>query len=121
MPRKDNLLKVRISDDLKAEADRLAQEKGETLSVIIREALRQYLDRTPPAPVEAPAVQPPAMAPIPPFPFTSDQLRALQRAGSAVNAERLRKLVDYLETDPEAEARVAEEPEPANGNGHGKP
>lgn len=45
MPRKDALLKVRLTDDLKAEAETLAAAQGESLSVVIRQALRQYLDQ----------------------------------------------------------------------------
>lgn len=43
--RKDSILKLRISDNLKTEAEFVAKKKGESLSVVIREALRQYLDR----------------------------------------------------------------------------
>jgi antitoxin component of RelBE/YafQ-DinJ toxin-antitoxin module len=112
MQRKDAILKLRISDELKDEAEKIAREKGESLAFIIREALRQYLDRNPAKPDEI------TLAAPAPFPFTADQLQALQRSSVAMNAERLRKLVDYLESESEIEleTRVAEEPEPANGN-----
>lgn len=45
MARKDSLIKVRISDDLKAQAEALAEQMGETLSVIVRDALRRYIDQ----------------------------------------------------------------------------
>jgi hypothetical protein len=109
MQRKEAILKLRISEDLKEEAEKIAREKGESLSYIIREALRRYLDQASPAPVE-----PAPVVPVP-FPFTPDQLQALQRSGAAINAARLRRLVDYLETDPDAQ-RVAEDPEPSNGH-----
>lgn len=45
MVRKDSLIKVRISNDLKAQAESLAEQMGETLSVIVRDALRRYIDQ----------------------------------------------------------------------------
>lgn len=45
-PRKDALLKIRLSEALKEEVERLATEKGETLSFVIREAVRRYIDET---------------------------------------------------------------------------
>lgn len=47
MPRKDSILKIRLPESLKLEAERLADEKGETVAFIVREALRQYLDQHP--------------------------------------------------------------------------
>lgn len=44
MPRKDSLIKIRISDDLKIQTEALAEQMGETVSVIVREALRRYID-----------------------------------------------------------------------------
>jgi hypothetical protein len=44
-PRKDAILKVRISEDLKREAEEIATRTGETVAVIVRQALREYLDR----------------------------------------------------------------------------
>lgn len=44
MPRKDEILKIRISEDLKKEASAIADEEGETLAVITRMALRNYID-----------------------------------------------------------------------------
>ena len=45
MPRKDAILKIRISDDLKSEVETIANATGETVAVIVRQALREYLDR----------------------------------------------------------------------------
>lgn len=44
MPTKDEILKIRISKALKKEAKEIADLKGETLAVVVREALRQYLE-----------------------------------------------------------------------------
>ena len=44
MQRKDSVLKIRISGDLKAQVEMLADQMGETVSVIAREALRRYVD-----------------------------------------------------------------------------
>lgn len=43
MPRKDSILKLRITDDLKRDLEQIASERGETISVIVRQALRDYL------------------------------------------------------------------------------
>ena len=40
---KEDLLKVRISEALKDEAKEFAEKKGESLSNVVREALRQYI------------------------------------------------------------------------------
>jgi hypothetical protein len=44
MPRKESILKIRISDDLKDEVEKIADAQGESLSVIVREALRRYIE-----------------------------------------------------------------------------
>lgn len=44
MPRKDSILKLRITDDLKRDLDQIASERGESISVIVRQSLRDYLE-----------------------------------------------------------------------------
>lgn len=44
MPRKDGILKIRLSDDLKGEVERVADAQGETVAVIVRQALREFID-----------------------------------------------------------------------------
>lgn len=44
-PRKEAILKVRITDDLKGEVERIADATGETVAVIVRQALRDFVDR----------------------------------------------------------------------------
>lgn len=44
MPRKDSILKLRIPGDLKREAEEIAADRGESLAVLVRESLREYLD-----------------------------------------------------------------------------
>jgi antitoxin component of RelBE/YafQ-DinJ toxin-antitoxin module len=45
MPRKDAILKIRLAEDLKAEVEAVADSTGETVAVIVRQALRDYIDR----------------------------------------------------------------------------
>ena len=43
MPHKETTIKIRLSGGLKAEIERVAKRRGESLSVIAREALRRYI------------------------------------------------------------------------------
>lgn len=45
MPPKDEILKIRISDTLKKEAKEFAETEGETLAVITRLALKEYMEK----------------------------------------------------------------------------
>jgi predicted transcriptional regulator len=45
MPPKDEILKIRISDKLKKEAKEFAESEGETLAVITRLALKEYIEK----------------------------------------------------------------------------
>jgi hypothetical protein len=65
MPRKDSILKLRITDDLKRDLDQIASESGESISVIVRQALRDYL--------EAHRPKKPGSAAAPPDPRGSDR------------------------------------------------
>lgn len=44
MPPKEDILKLRISEELKKEAAEFAAEEGESLAVITRLALREFMD-----------------------------------------------------------------------------
>lgn len=52
MPSKDEILKIRITEKLKEEAKEFADEKGESLAVIVREALREYMAKNKQEPKE---------------------------------------------------------------------
>ncbi len=43
---KDAEIKARVSESMKREIEELARDRGEASSLIIREALRAYLDAT---------------------------------------------------------------------------
>lgn len=42
---KKELVKARVSEAMKNDLDALAEEKGETLAVIVRDALRDYIEK----------------------------------------------------------------------------
>lgn len=42
---KDDLLRVRVTEKLKADLERMAAERGEAISVVIRDAVKEYIAR----------------------------------------------------------------------------
>jgi len=42
--KKDEILKLRVSKELKSQLEMIAESKGESLSVVVREALRRFIE-----------------------------------------------------------------------------
>lgn len=50
MPRKDAILKIRLPDELKRDIEAIAENRGESVAVIVREAMRLYMENHPELP-----------------------------------------------------------------------
>lgn len=74
MKNKDVTLYCRVTPDMKDRVEQAAAARGESVSVIVRDALRAYFPAEPatlretPAPYGQPAATPPAPAPATPAP-----------------------------------------------------